>query len=106
MYYDTTVAHMQRTVLSRQIHTSIADPAAQTPAFFRKHAVRLFLEVPAVPGVTREPAYRYVGDFFLQPTETFLGKADWAKLRTEVSRARAFCSSFSDCVPSRSRTPS
>lgn len=84
-YYDPCAAPLHSTIIKRTICLRTNDTALDDPEFFSNYAVRVFVQVPHVAGITDGPLYKYIGDYYVHKTESYLSRKDWATLRKDVS---------------------
>ncbi|KAG6865674.1 hypothetical protein C0991_000444 [Blastosporella zonata] len=74
IYYDDLIVQIHRTVISRGVYKI---PNAPGYEYFRKHAVRVFLQIPDVPNIVNGPFYRPLGDYYIIRTDDRLPPHDW-----------------------------
>ncbi|KAG6861654.1 hypothetical protein C0995_013656 [Termitomyces sp. Mi166 len=77
IYYDFCVDQIERHVLSRGVTIL---PRVPDYNFFRKHAVRVFLQVPDIPNIVDGPFYRYMGDCYIVKSNQLLPRNEWVAL--------------------------
>ncbi|KAG6907464.1 hypothetical protein DXG01_008848 [Tephrocybe rancida] len=77
IYYDFCVDHIDHHVRTRGVANV---PRAPDYAFFRKHAVRAFLQIPDVPNIENGPFYRPLGDYYINRTDDLLSQREWKLL--------------------------
>ncbi|KAG6845212.1 hypothetical protein H0H87_012539 [Tephrocybe sp. NHM501043] len=77
IYYDDLVDEIHDYVQSRAVYSVPKEPCHQ---YFRRHAVRAFLQVQNVQGIVGGPFYRSLGDYYILKSNARLPRADWNTL--------------------------